>query len=148
MPLLGPLAALLGIEIEAITDRVRTLMIVYAVIAVLALTGAAFLLIAAYLGLAQQIGAIYSALAIAAIMLLVAGAVLIGVRMSESRRRREIALRRRSSEAGAFATTAALTALPAVVSSPSLRLLAIPAVAVAAFLFVRSARKGDDDPVV
>ncbi|MFD2646971.1 phage holin family protein [Devosia albogilva] len=146
MPLLGPLAALLGIEIEAITDRVRTLMIVYAVIGALTLTGLIFLLVAAYLALAQLIGPIYSALVIAVVMLLIAGIVLLAIRMGETRRRREIAQRRRSSEAGAFATTAALTALPAVVRSPSLRLLAIPAAAAAAFVLVRNARKGKDEP--
>lgn len=146
MPLLGPLAALLGIEIEAITDRVRTLMIVYAVIGALTLTGLIFLLVAAYLALAQLIGPIYSALVIAVVMLLIAGIVLLAIRMGETRRRREIAQRRRSSEAGAFATTAALTALPAVIRSPSLRLLAIPAAAAAAFVLVRNARKGKDEP--
>lgn len=145
MPLLGPLAALLGIEIEAITDRVRTLMIVYAVIGTLTLTGLIFLLVAAYLALAGVIGPIYSALVIAVAMLVIAGIVLLAIRMGEARRRREIAQRRRSSEAGAFATTAALTALPAVVRSPSLRLLAIPAVAAAAFVLVRNARKGKDE---
>jgi len=145
MPLLGPLAALLGIEIEAITDRVRTLMIVYAVIGALTLTGLIFLLVAAYLALAGVIGPIYSALVIAVAMLVIAGIVLLAIRMGEARRRREIAQRRRSSEAGAFATTAALTALPAVVRSPSLRLLAIPAVAAAAFVLVRNARKGKDE---
>lgn len=145
MPLLGPLAALLGIEIEAITDRVRTLMIVYAVIGALILTGLIFLLVAAYLALAQFIGPIYSALVLAVAMLLIAGIVLLAIRIGETRRRREIAQRRRSSEAGAFATTAALTALPAIVRSPSLRLLAIPAVAAAAFVLVRNARKGKDE---
>lgn len=145
MPLLGPLAALLGIEIEAITNRVRTLMVVYAVVGALTLTGLIFLLVAAYLALAQFIGAIYSALAIAVVMLLIAGIMLLAIRMGESRRRREIAQRRRSSEAGAFATTAALTALPAVIRSPTLRLLALPAAAAAAFVLVRNARKGKDE---
>ncbi len=145
MPLLGPLAALLGIEIEAITDRVRTLMIVYAVIGALTVTGLIFLLVAAYLALAEVIGPIYAALVIGVAMLVIAGIVLLAIRMGEARRRRDIAQRRRSSEAGAFATTAALTALPAVVRSPSLRLLAIPAVAAAAFVLVRNARKGKDE---
>ena len=51
MHLLAPLAALLGIEVEAITDRVRNTIIVNAVMLVLALVGVSFLVAAGFFAL-------------------------------------------------------------------------------------------------
>ncbi len=138
MHLLAPLLALLGIEVEAITERVRTAIIVNAVMLVLGLLGLGFLIAAGYIALADRLGALYAALIMAGIFLVFALAVFIGTRMGENRRRREIADKRKSSESAAFMTTAALTALPIVVKSPALRALAIPAGLIAAYLLVRN----------
>jgi uncharacterized membrane protein len=141
MHLLAPLAALLGIEVEAITERVRNAIIINAVMIGLALVGVSFLLVAGFFALAELYGVIYAALILAAVFLVLALAVYLGTRIGESRRRREVASKRRSSETSAFVTTAALTALPVILRSPLARTIGLPAAAIAAYLLVRG---GDD----
>jgi hypothetical protein len=143
MHLLVPLAALLGIEVEAITDRVKATIIVNATMILLALVGLVFLLISGFIALADVVGPIYSALIFAGVFFILALAVYLGSRIGESRHRREVANKRRSSETSAFVTTAALTALPVLLKSPLVRTLGLPAAAIAAFLLVRNG--GDDD---
>ena len=145
MHLLLPLAALLGIEVEAITDRVKTTIIVNAVMIAFGLAGLSFLIAAGFFALSDIVGTIYAALTFAAVFLLLALAVYLGSRIGESRRRREIADKRRSSETSAFVTTAALTALPVLLKSPLFRAIGLPAVAIAAFLLVRNGADGDKD---
>lgn len=145
MHLLAPLAALLGIEVEAITERVRNTIIVNAVMIGLALIGVSFLVAAGFFALANLYGVIYAALIFAAAFLALALAVFLGTRIGESRRRRELADKRRSSETGAFVTTAALTALPMLLKSPALRTLSLPAAAIAAYLLIRGGSDEADD---
>lgn len=144
MNLLLPLAALLGIEVEAITDRVRNTIIVNAVMLVFGLAGLSFVVAAGFFALAKVIGVIYAALSFGGAFLLLALAVYLGSRIGEGRRRREIADKRHSSETSAFVTTAALTALPVLLKSPLLRTLGLPAAAIAAFLLVRNSRDKDE----
>jgi uncharacterized membrane protein len=144
MHLLMPLAALLGIEVEAITDRVKKTIIVNAAMIVFGLAGVIFLVGAGFLALAGQVGAIYAALIFSGVFLLLAIAVYLGSRIGETRRKREIADKRRSSETSAFVTTAALTALPVLLKSPLLRTLGLPAAAIAAFLLVRGGSDKDE----
>lgn len=145
MHLLAPLAALLGIEVEAITERIRNTIIVNAVMIGLALVGVSFLVAAGFFALADLYGVIYAALIFAAAFLLLALAVFLGTRIGESRRRRELADKRRSSETGAFVTTAALTALPILLKSPALRTLSLPAAAIAAYLLIRGGNDETED---
>lgn len=145
MHLLAPLAALLGIEVEAITERVRNTLIVNAVMIGLALVGVSFLVAAGFFALAKLYGVIYAALIFAAAFLVLALAVFVGTRIGESRRRRERTEKRRSSETGALVTTAALTALPVLLKSPLLRTIGLPAAAIAAYLLVRGGSDDTDD---
>lgn len=145
MHLLAPLAALLGIEVEAITERVRNTIIINAVMIGLALIGAIFLVAAGFFAVAELYGVIYASLIFAAAFLVLALAVYLGTRIGEGRRRREVAAKRRSSETSAFVTTAALTALPVLLRSPLVRTVGLPAAALAAFLLVRGGSDGTDD---
>jgi hypothetical protein len=145
MHLLVPLAALLGIEVESITARIRNTIIVNAVMLGLAVIGAVFLLVAGFLALADLYGAIYAALILAGVFLVLALAVYLGTRIGENRHRREAAEKRKSTETSAFVTTAALTALPVVLKSPMGRAIAIPAAAVAAYLLMRRAGPTGED---
>src|SRR5690606_26147787 len=97
MNLLIPLAGLLGIEVESITERVRNAVIVNAVMIVLGVAGIGFLLAAGVMALADIVGGIYAALIFAAAFLVITLAVYLGTRVGESRRRREVATKRRSS---------------------------------------------------
>jgi len=144
MHLLAPLAALLGIEVEAITERVRNMLIVNAVMMLLGAVGIGFLIAAGFFALAELYGVIYASLISAGVFLILALVVYLGTRLGEGRRRREIAEKRRSTETSAFVTTAALTALPAVLKSPLARTIALPAAAIAAYMLIRGGSdKGD-----
>jgi len=145
MNLLVPLAALLGIEVDSITERVRNTIIINAVIIVLGFAGVGFLVAAGFLWLAGALGGIYAALIFAAAFLVLTLAVYLGSRIGEGRRRREVATKRRSTETSAFVTTAALTALPVLLKSPVLRTLGLPAAAIAAYLLIRGGSDNSDE---
>jgi hypothetical protein len=145
MNFLVPLAALLGIEVNSITERVRNTIIVNALIVVFGLAGVSFLVAAGFIALAQALGPIYAALILAGAFLALALAVYLGSQIGEGRRRRELAEKRRSTETSAFVTTAAITALPVLVRSPMLRTLGLPAAAVAAYLLMRGGSDKSDD---
>jgi len=142
MNFLSPLANLLGLEVDHLADRLKRTVIVNAVMALFGLLGAGFLVAAGYIALAQQLGALYAALIFGGAFLLLALAVYLGAQLGEGRRKRELAQKRRSSEAGAFLTTATLAALPVLLRSPLLRTLGLPAAAIAAYLLVSNS--GDD----
>lgn len=145
MHLLVPLAALLGIEVESITARIRNTIIVNAVMLGLALIGTGFLLVAGFLALADLYGPIYAALILAGLFLVLALAVYLGTRIGENRHRRVVADKRKSTETSAFVTTAALTALPVVLKSPLGRAIALPAAAIAAYLLMRKTGEAGED---
>jgi len=135
--LLMPLAGLLGLEVEEIGHRVKGLAIVYALILVSAVIGFGFLIAAGYIALSDALGPLYAALILAGSFLALALAVYIGMSIGENRRRKRLAERRRSSDTGAFLTTAALTALPLLARSPMLVRLGIPAAALTVLALLR-----------
>ena len=137
MHLLVPLAALLGIEVESITARIRNTIIVNVVMLGLALIGGVFLLVAGFLALTDLYGGIYAALILGGVFLVLALAVYLGTRIGENRNRRMAAEKRKSTETSAFVTTAALTALPVVLKSPLGRAIALPAAAIGAYFLMR-----------
>jgi uncharacterized membrane protein len=145
MPLLLPLAALLGIEVEEITDRIKSLAIANAVIALFGLLTLVFLLVAGFLALSTKVGAIYAALIFAGVFFIIGLSVFVGLQIAENGRKRRLAEKRRSSETSAFVTTAALTALPVLLKSPLIRKVGLPlAAVVAAAMFIGKSR--DDTP--
>ena len=146
MNLLVPIAALLGFEVEEITDRLKALAIANAVIALFGLLTLVFLLVAGFLALSAQLGPIYAALIFAGVFFVITVGVMLGLQIAKGRRKRHIAEKRRSSETSAFVTTAALTALPVLLKSPLIRNVGLPlAAVVAAALFIGKARDGKPD---
>ena len=142
MGLLAPLAALLGLEVEGLVARARSAALVYGLTALFTLVGATFLLVAAYLALADWLGAIPAALVLAGGFLVLAIAVYLGARIERSRRQQQLSARRRASETGALVSTAAITALPLLARSPMLVRIGLPAAALIAFALMR---KNKDD---
>ena len=140
MQFLVPLAALLGFELDTMKERFKRTFAGNAIMIVFALIGGVFLLVAGYLGLSAAIGAIYAALVFAAAFLLAVLLVHLSLKAQAARERREAAEKRRSGEAGAFVTTAALTALPVLLRSPMLRNFGLPAAAIAAVLLLRGGK--------
>jgi arginine exporter protein ArgO len=146
MNLLVPIAALLGFEVEEITDRLKALAIANAVIALFGLLTLVFLLVAGFLALSAQLGPIYAALIFAGVFFVITAGIVIGIQISENSRKRRLAEKRRSSETGAFVTTAALTALPILLKSPLIRNVGLPlAAVVAAAMFVGKSRDDKTD---
>lgn len=137
MGFLGPLAALLGLELESVTARLKASAIAYAFIALFATVGVVFLLVAAYLLLAENFGPVVAAFIIAGVFLVLALVVYLSLVMSHSRHKRELAQRRRASETGTFVSAAALTAIPLIAKSPWIVKLGLPAAAIAAFALLK-----------
>lgn len=133
MGLLAPLASLLGTELERAVDRAKSAALVYGLIAICLLIAAAFLLAASFMGLAQIVGPLVSALILAGSFLVLALAVYLGSVVSQKRRQRERAERRKAQETTTLLTTAAITAIPLLTKSPALVRLGLPAAAIAAF---------------
>jgi hypothetical protein len=133
MGLLAPLAALLGLEVEGLTARAKSALLVYGLIVLCLLIAVGFLLAAGFMALASVVGAIVASLIMAGGFLILALAVYLGSLIGHSRRQRQLAERRRASETGAFLTTAAITALPVLARSPLLLRLGLPAAVLAAF---------------
>ncbi|MDV3250026.1 phage holin family protein [Devosia sp. BK] len=135
--LLMPLAGLLGLEVEGLGQRLKGLAVVYAVILVFGAIGVGFLIAAGYIALAASVGPLYASLIFAGGFIAIALITLIGFSMAEAGRKRRLVEKRRSSDTGAFLTTAALTALPLLARSPLLLKLGIPAAAIAAVALLR-----------
>jgi len=137
MGLVAPLAALLGLELEGLTTRAKSAVLIYGLIGIFLLIATGFLLAAGFMTLAGIVGAINAALILGGVFLALALAVYLGALIGRGRRQRQLAERRRASETGAFLTTAAITALPLIARSPALLRLGLPAAAIAALALLR-----------
>lgn len=144
MAFLGPLAALLGIEVDALIERLKRNATTIAVVAFLALVGVVFLLVAANVALTEWVGPLFAPLILAGLALAVAAIVWFTADAGEKRRARVAADRRRSTDTTALITTAALTALPLALKNPMLRLLALPASAILGYMLLGRRRREDE----
>ncbi|HEY4203021.1 MAG TPA: hypothetical protein VGM83_20915 [Devosiaceae bacterium] len=139
MNLLGPLAALLGIETDAIVERVRRKIVFWSIIGLFGAIAMMFLLLDLYLWLSDIWNPIIAASIIAAGGAVIALITYIVMRMVEGGQKAKEMDRRRANETTALVTTAALTALPVLLRSPLVRTVGLPLAAVAAVaLFGRS----------
>jgi tellurite resistance protein TehA-like permease len=141
MAFLAPLAALLGIELDGLIDRLRTSAVALAITALFGVIAIVFLLVAANVALTDWVGPIYAPLIIAGIALVLALIVWFATRAAEQRRQRLVAEKRRSTDTTALITTAAVTALPLIVRNPAMRAIAIPAGAALAYFMLK--RQGE-----
>lgn len=140
MQFLIPLAGLLGLEIDDLKQRLRSGAAVYLTVGLFALISLGFALTALNAWLSGLFGPIVGPLIISLGGLLLAlGAYGIS-RLRGNRRLRRHVEHKRSAETTAFLTTAALTALPAILSNPTARKIGLPLGALAAFLLIGSNR--------
>lgn len=144
MAFLGPLAALLGIEIDVLVERLKRNATTIAVVAFLALIGVVFLLVAANVALTELVGPLLAPLILAGVAIIAAAIVWFAADAAEKRRARHAAERKRSTDTTALVTTAALTALPLAFKNPALRLLALPASAVLGYMLL-GRRRGEEE---
>lgn len=147
MHLLVTLAALLGVETDVLVARLRKSLVASSVIALFALIGLCFLLVAANTALTAAVGPIWAPLIIAGIAIVIALIVYLANKIMAGERKAKQTERRRSSETSAFITTAALTALPIVLKSPMARNVGIPLAVLAglALLARGSSSHADED---
>jgi uncharacterized integral membrane protein len=124
--LLVPLASLLGLETDALIDKLKESAVAWSAIVFFALVGIVFLLIAANTGLTFWVGPIWAPLIIAGVALLVALIVFLVAGQRRNALRRRAAEEKRSHESTALLTTAAITALPLILKSPLMKSVGIP----------------------
>ena len=140
MQFLLPLASILGIEVDELMDRVKKNAIAWSAVALFALIGVAFVLVAVNNAATLAWGPIVGPLVVALVAIAVAVGIWIVMAVVESIARRKALERRHAQEKTALVTTAALTALPLVLQSPLMRKVGIPigGALAAAFLLTRS----------
>ncbi|MBL8584930.1 MAG: hypothetical protein JNL61_22205 [Rhizobiaceae bacterium] len=143
------IAGLLSGETLEAAKRARRAAIAYSLASLVALIGAVFLLVAAYIALARSYGAITAAVALG-FAFLVLSAILLMVHKIMQGRRVRLDTKRRKSEMMAVATTAAIAALPTLMRGRGgiLTILA-PAAAALGYVIYREnfqARRDDREP--
>jgi len=137
MGLFAPLVALLGHEVGSAVDRAKSTAIIYSVMAVFVLIAVVFFLIAGFLALSDLYSPITAALIMGGAFVVLTLVLYVGAVIGRGQQKKKQAERRRSSDTGALLTTAALTAVPALMRSPLIVRLGIPAAAIAAFAMMR-----------
>lgn len=145
MNFLNSLASLLGIEVEELRQRIQQNAVTWSVMGLFAVICLAFLLVAAHLGIAIWVGPIWSALIIAGAAFVVAGILYLIYRGNEQAAQRRATERRRTAEANALMTGAAVTALPVLLKSPLLRNVGIPLGAALVALFLANRMDTGED---
>lgn len=150
MQFLLPLASILGIEVEELVGRAKKNAIAWAAMALFALIGLAFILIALNNAATLAWGPIVGPLVIALVAVFIALAIWATVSIIEGMARRRALEKRHAQEKTALATTAALTALPLVLQSSLMRKIGIPVggALAAAFLLSKSGGHPADDELL
>lgn len=142
MGLLGLAASLLGIETEALIQRAKENAVAFAAIAIFALIAAVFLLVALYTALTWWIGALWAALSIAAVSLVIALILFAALRIQQAAARRRAEERKREAQTTALMASAALSALPELFHSSLVRNVGLPLAIYGAFLLLANPTRG------
>jgi len=132
LAILGPLAALMGLEMTSLKERLQRQAIVWGMLALLGLVAVTFLLVSLNSALTYSFGPVIAPLLIASAALLIGIVAYVVYAFQESASRHKEAERQHSAEMTALVTTAAITALPLIL--PTLKKVGLPAGAVAAAL--------------
>jgi uncharacterized integral membrane protein len=147
LAILTPLLSLLGIEVASITGEVKRKAIVWSIIGALGVVFAAFVLVAVNAALSYRFGPVVAPLIVAVAAAVLAVAVFLVAHIQDGIAARREAERRKSAESTTLVTTAILSALPALLRSPVMREIGIPAGAAiaSALLLKRTAARDRDD---
>ncbi len=144
LAVLAPVLSLLGIELETVTESVKRHAVLWGLMGGFALICLVFLLVAANAALTNSFGPIVAPLIIAAAALVCTIIVLFVTAMQDAEAARREAERRRMAESNALLTTTIATLIPALLKSPLLRQIGLPAgAAIASALLLR--RRGPID---
>jgi hypothetical protein len=133
LAILGPLAALLGVEMTSIKDRLKRQAILWGSLAALGLVAAGAILVSINSALTYVVGPVIAPLIIAGAALLIALVIYAVFHFRESIEQKRQAEKQRSAEVTALVTTAAITALPLIL--PTLKKVGLPAGGAAAAIY-------------
>lgn len=143
MNLLTPLAGLVGLQVDTVTDKLRRAVVVNGLVGLLVLVALCFAAVAGFMALSELIGPKLTALCFAGGALVLALAIYLGSLVGQGARRQRELERRRATETNALLATAAVSALPLLLKAPLARNIGLPLAALAAFLAL--GKSGDDD---
>lgn len=135
-PLISMLTSLVSGEVSHYAQAMRVKAIIYGLASVLGFGGVCFLLVAGYVALSAEIGALYASLSIAGALLAAALFLLAGYGLAQRQKARQKKKAPSSIDTNAIATTAAITLLPMVLRNKSLMRLALPLAGVAGVAFL------------
>lgn len=133
LAILGPLAALAGVEITSLKGRLIRQAILVGSLAALGLVAISFILISINTALAYAVGPVIAPLIIAGAALLIALVVYLIFHIRETMEQKREAEKQRSAEMTALITTAAITAIPLIL--PTLKKVGLPAGGAAAAIY-------------
>lgn len=145
LAILGPLASLMGLELDATLGRARRQALLWGLLAALGIVAIGFVLVAINAALTLSYGPVVAPLLVAAAALLLALAVYLVFHVIAAREARREAERQKSTEMTALIATTAIAALPLLL--PTLRKVALPAggVAAATYALLRARAARHDD---
>ncbi|RYE07861.1 MAG: hypothetical protein EOP22_16110 [Hyphomicrobiales bacterium] len=133
LAILGPLAALVGVEMTTLKDRLQRQAILWGSLAALGLVAVTCVLVSINTALAYAVGPVIAPLIIAGAALLISLVLYAVFHFRDTLEARREAEKKRSAEMTALVTTAAITALPLIL--PTLRKVGVPAGGVAAAVY-------------
>jgi len=146
LAVLAPVLSMLGIELETVTESVKRHAVLWGLMGGFGLICLVFLLVAANAALANSFGPVVAPLIIAAVALVGTMVVLFITYMQDAEAARREAERRRMAESNALLTTTIVTLIPAILRSPLLRQIGLPAgAAIASALLLRKGGPIDHD---
>lgn len=147
MHLLATLASLAGLELTSFTSRLKRDAGAWGAVAVFAAIAIVFALVALNAWTTAMLGPIGGPLVIAVVALGLALITYVTLRMLAAAAERRELERRKTAERTALVTTAALTALPALLRSNLFKKMGLPlgGVLAAAFLMAQGSDKSDED---
>lgn len=146
MHLLALVASVLGIEVDELLEHFKKNVMAWLAVAIFALIGVVFLLMALNAWFTVLWGPIIAPLAIGLTAVLIALAIWAALAITDAIARRKAAQRRNSAERTALVTTAALTAVPLLLRSNLMKKLGIPVggALAAAYLLSKSGAEGGE----
>jgi hypothetical protein len=131
--ILGPLAALMGLEMTSLKDRLQRQAILWGLLGGLGVIAVSFVLVAANNALTYAVGPVIAPLIIAGAALVIGIVVFLVFTFRNSIEKEKEAERKHSAEVTALITTAAITAIPLIL--PTLKKVGLPAGAGAAAIY-------------
>jgi chromate transport protein ChrA len=139
------ISAIIGSEVQAVTQRAKRSAILYTIMAVALLTGTFFLLMALFFALMMHFGLIIAALIITAGCVVLAILAFIINRVMDNAEKRRLEERRAAIDTNAALTAAAVAAVPTLLKKPLLT-LALPVAGLLAVSLLSKDKKPDSTP--